>query len=81
MYCCDSDCDGEGMKFLLIATALNFEAVYPDADMCAAARFALEPIAPTAVCIPNPESYKVHDQTIALERIFRMIKEFRESGN
>ena len=52
------------MKFLLIATALNLEAVYPDADTCAAARFALEPVAPTAVCIPNPIEYNVNNKPV-----------------
>ncbi len=69
------------MKFLLIATALNLEAVYPDADTCAAARFALEPVAPTAVCIPNPIEYNVNNKAVFMGQFSNMMKEFRDNGN
>ena len=46
------------MKWLLIVTALNMEAVYPDADTCAAAAFAIEnKMGHSSVCIPEPETH------------------------
>ena len=70
------------MKWLLIVTALNMEAVYPDADTCSAAAFAItKKMEHTAVCIPKPEqSYNIDDRRmeIILNNFVAIIRQFRE---
>ena len=71
------------MKWVLIVTALNMEGVYPDADTCAAAAFAIEnKTEHIAVCIPKPESelYRADDQAIFLYKFMEIIKQFRNNN-
>ena len=70
------------MNWLLIVTALNMEAVYPDADTCAAAAFAIEnKMEHAAVCIPEPEThYNANKRMdIILNKFLAIIRELRSN--
>jgi putative exporter of polyketide antibiotics len=66
------------MKWLLIVTALNMEAVYPDADMCGAAASAIEnKMQHTAVCIPKPEDR----MDIVISKFVAIVRELQDDDD
>ena len=71
------------MNWLLIVTALNMEAVYPDADTCAAAAFAIEnKMEHAAVCIPKPDrSYEDERIDIILNKFVAIVRELQVNND
>tara|TARA_Y200000002_G_C22670715_1_gene659891 strand:- start:1728 stop:1955 length:228 start_codon:yes stop_codon:yes gene_type:complete len=67
------------MKFLLIATALNLQLVYPSEEVCNMALDELKEQDPKAICIPAPEQ-SVDRANQMFESFIQMIKKLEETN-
>lgn len=61
------------MKFLLIATAMNLQLIYPTAEVCNTALEEIKAQDPKAICIPAPEQ-SVDRANQIFESFIEMIK-------
>ena len=67
------------MKFILIATAMNLQLVYPSQEVCNTALEQIKEQDPKAICIPAPEQ-SVDRANQMFESFIQMIKKLEETN-